>query len=255
MIYKEIGKVLENKALIKDSIYLITIDLQNIAKEALPGQFVEIKTGDLPLLRKPISIFDVDKNNGLVSLLYQVRGKGTKNLSGFKSGEYIDIIGPLGNGFTIDKKEQEILLVGGGIGIAPLYYLGKELKSKGNSLKFILGYSCKDESYAVDFFRQVAEVEISTMDGSLGCKGHVGRIVEKLDISKVTAIYACGPEPMLKYLKKFEQEVDLELSLEAYMGCGLGACISCVCEKTDGSYARVCKDGPVFKGKEISFNE
>ena len=135
MIYKEIGMVLENKELLKNTIYLISIKLPKIAKEAQPGQFVEIKTGESPLLRKPISLFDVDKKQGLVSLLYQVRGKGTKNISRLKKNQEIDIIGPLGNGFTVNLENKNTLLVGGGIGIAPLYYLGKELAKGGNKVK------------------------------------------------------------------------------------------------------------------------
>lgn len=252
MIYKEIGMVLENKELLKNTIYLISIKLPKIAKEAQPGQFVEIKTGESPLLRKPISLFDVDKKQGLVSLLYQVRGKGTKNISRLKKNQEIDIIGPLGNGFTVNLENKNTLLVGGGIGIAPLYYLGKELAKGGNKVKYILGYNCKEDSYAIDIFAKQNEVEISTMDGSLGCKGHVGSILENINLEKYDMIYSCGPELMLRYLKKFENIIPLELSMEAYMGCGLGACLSCVCKKTDGSYSRACKDGPVFKGKEVN---
>lgn len=255
MIYKEIGIVLENKELLKNYIYLISIKLPKIAKEALPGQFLEIKTGESPLLRKPISLFNVDKKEGIVSLLYRVRGKGTKNMSKLKKNREIDIVGSLGNGFTVNLKNKRTILVGGGIGIAPLYYLGKELTKRGNKVKYILGYNCKEDSYAIDIFAKQNEVEISTMDGSLGCKGHVGSILDNLDMEKYDMIYGCGPKPMLKYLKKFENIMPLELSLEAYMGCGLGVCLSCVCKKTDGSYGRVCKDGPVFKGNEVNISE
>lgn len=253
MTSKEIGTILANKILIEDSIYLMSIKLPNIVKDAVAGQFVEVKTGDKPLLRKPISIFDVDKENGVLYLLYQIRGLGTKNMSTMEAGEEIDVIGPLGNGFTTDISGKKALLVGGGIGIAPLYYLGRELKDKDNNISFVLGFNSKVEAYGIEVFKDLGKVEVSTMDGSLGVKGHIGSILDNMDIKDYDIIYSCGPEPMLNYLKKFQNDIDIEMSLEAYMGCGLGACLSCVCEKVDGSYERVCKEGPVFKGKEVKF--
>jgi dihydroorotate dehydrogenase electron transfer subunit len=255
MIYKCDGTVLNNEPLIKDFIYLMKIKEHKIAECAKPGQFLEIKTGSLPLLRKPISIFEVDKVAGTISILYQVKGQGTKNLSLFKNGQAIDLMGPLGNGFTVDKFEKKCLLIGGGIGVAPLYELGLRLKEIGNDVEIILGFSSKDTSYAIEYFKELGPVKIATIDGSLGCKGTVGSVLNEYDLNDVSKAYACGPEPMLKYLKSIEDKVDLEISLEAYMGCGLGACLSCVCKMNDGDYKRVCKEGPVFKAKEVSFDK
>lgn len=255
MIYKCDGIVISNEPLIKDFIYLMKIKEDEIARSAKPGQFIEIKTGEIPLLRKPISIFAVDKNSGTISILYQVKGQGTKNLSLFEIGQSIDLIGPLGNGFTIEKFEKKCLLIGGGIGIAPLYELGLRLKEAGNEVEILLGFSSKETSYAIEYFKELGTVTITTMDGSLGVKGTVGAILDSYKFEDVSRAYACGPEPMLKYLKSLEDKVDLELSLEAYMGCGLGACLSCVCKMKDGDYKRVCKEGPVFQAKEVTFDE
>ena len=251
MNIKEIGKVLSNEALIEGFIYLMRIRSPKIAAEAAAGQFVEIRTGKSPLLRKPISLFEVEKTEGTISILYQVKGEGTRNLAAFVPGDDVDMIGPLGRGFTVKKSGKKCLLVGGGIGIAPLYQLGRDLKALGSEVEFILGFGTKDQSYALELFGALAPVHVSTMDGSLGVKGTVGAILDGWNLDEVETIYSCGPEPMLKYVQTFGDRLDVELSLEAYMGCGLGACLSCVCEKKDGDYARVCKDGPVFKAGEV----
>lgn len=248
MQYKEIGKVLENRALIPDLIYLMVIESPQITRDAKAGQFLEIRTGNAPLLRKPISLFSVEDSR--VSILYQVKGEGTRNLMAMKAGDPLDAIGPLGRGFTL-KKGGRHLLVGGGIGIAPLYQLGKSLKDLGGEVEFLLGFSCAAGSYGIDLFQEIGPVQIATIDGSLGKKGTVAVLLENEDLSSTDTIYSCGPEPMLRYVQGFGELVDTELSLEAYMGCGLGACLSCVCKTQEGDYARVCKDGPVFNAKEV----
>lgn len=248
MQYKEIGKVLENRALIPDLIYLMVIESPQIARDAKAGQFLEIRTGNAPLLRKPISLFSVEDSR--VSILYQVKGEGTRNLMAMKAGDPLDAIGPLGRGFTL-KKGGRHLLVGGGIGIAPLYQLGKSLKDLGGEVEFLLGFSCAAGSYGIDLFQEIGPVQIATIDGSLGKKGTVAVLLENEDLSSTDTIYSCGPQPMLRYVQGFGELVDTELSLEAYMGCGLGACLSCVCKTQEGDYARVCKDGPVFNAKEV----
>ncbi|MDD2371719.1 MAG: dihydroorotate dehydrogenase electron transfer subunit [Firmicutes bacterium] len=255
MIFKNNGIIISNEPIIEDFVYLMKINEKNIADIAKPGQFLEIKTGSVPLLRKPISIFEVDKVAETISILYQVKGPGTKNLSELKANQQLDIIGPLGTGFTVKKFDNKCLLIGGGIGIAPLYDLGLKLKESGNEIEIVLGFSSKDTSYALDYFSKLGTLTVATMDGSLGIKGTVEAILSNYELNTFDKAYACGPEPMLKYLKTLEDKVNLELSLEAYMGCGLGACLSCVCKMTDGTYKRVCKEGPVFKSKEVSFDE
>lgn len=251
MIVKEAGTVLSNRSLFPDSVYLMEIRSEKIAAAAEAGQFVEIKTGAIPLLRKPISLYAADKERGTITILYQIRGEGTRNLAGYAEGDLVDLIGPLGRGFTVRKSDGRSLLVGGGIGIAPLYQLGKDLKALGNDVEFILGFASREASYAIDLFEEIAPVRVSTMDGSLGTKGTVGAILEGMDLANVEGVYCCGPEPMLRYMQGYGDRFDVELSLEAYMGCGLGACLSCVCGTKDGDYARVCKDGPVFKAGEV----
>lgn len=253
MITKSYGLILSNEPIIDKFIYLMKIKEKNIANIAKPGQFLEIKTGLTPLLRKPISIFEVNKESGIISILYQVKGQGTKNLSELKRDQEIDIIGPLGNGFTIKKFDKKCLLIGGGIGIAPLYDLGLKLKESGNKIDIILGFSSQETSYAIDYFAKLGNVKIATIDGSLGEKGTVEVILKDYKLDNYNKAYACGPEPMLKYLKTLDK-IDLEISLEAYMGCGVGACLSCVCKMNDGEYKRVCKEGPVFQAKEVSFD-
>ncbi len=255
MIYKNYGIILSNEPIIEKFIYLMKIKEKDIANLAKPGQFLEIKTGSIPLLRKPISIFEVDKAAGTISILYQIKGQGTKNLAELKINQKIDLIGPLGHGFTVEKFSKRCLLIGGGIGIAPLYDLGLKLKEAGNEIEIILGFSSRETSYAIDYFSKIGNVKIATIDGSLGVKGTVEAVLKDYDFNTFNKGYACGPEPMLKYIKTLEDNLDLELSLEAYMGCGLGACLSCVCKMADGEYKRVCKEGPVFQAKEVIFDE
>lgn len=252
MAGKEWGIILKNEALIKGFIYRMDIHSPKMVNTASAGQFLEIKTGHSPLLRKPISLFGIDQEKGNLSLLYQVKGEGTKNLMNLQPGDSIDLLGPLGKGFSITKpQEKKNLLVGGGIGIAPLYQLGRELLEQGCTFEFILGFASKELSYALNLFEALAPVKVATMDGSLGTKGTVEAILETENLSQVDTLYSCGPEPMLKYIQSLGNQVKTQLSLEAYMGCGLGACLSCVCTKKDGDYARVCKEGPVFKGDEV----
>ena len=254
MALKEVGTILSNEPIIENMIYKMEIQSDKIAEAILPGQFLQIKCGELPLLRKPISIFDCNKDKGSYSILYQVRGEGTKKLSEKKSLEVLDVIGPLGTSFPLPKSKGEILLVGGGIGIAPLFLLGKILKEQGLSYTFVLGFSSKMESYAIDTFETLAPVKVATMDGSLGVKGHIGAIIESYSINEIGTMYACGPEPMAKYLQQYSQDIDVYLSLEAYMGCGVGACLSCVCKTKDQDYIRVCTEGPVVKGEAVDLS-
>ena len=254
MALKEVGTILSNEPIIDNMIYKMEVQSDKIAEAILPGQFLQIKCGESPLLRKPISIFDCNKEKGTYSILYQVRGLGTQKLSMKKPAETLDIIGPLGTSFPLPKRKGEIFLVGGGIGIAPLFLLGKTLRDHGLPYTFILGFSTQAESYAIDIFESLAPVKVATMDGSLGTKGHVGAILEAYSKDQIGVIYACGPEPMAKYLQQYSQDSEVYLSLEAYMGCGVGACLSCVCKTKNQDYLRVCTEGPVVKGEEVDLS-
>lgn len=239
--------ILKNESLEAQDIFKMDLQVGSLAKEMKPGQFLELKSQTL--LRKPISIFDCDQEQGIVSIIYQIRGLGTKALSEKVEGEDLDLIGPLGQGFTIDQ--GEMLIVGGGIGIPPLYYLGKKLKEQGAQLTFVLGFNSQQDVFGIKDFEALGKTSVTTMDGSYGIKGHVGAVLGDLNAQDFSRIYSCGPTPMLSYVKQYGALGDVEVSLEAYMGCGVGACLSCVCELTNGDYARVCQDGPVFKGKEV----
>ncbi len=240
-----------------------------IARRAKPGQFIHVRCngGMNPLLRRPLSIHRVGKN--YLEIFYKVVGKGTKILSERKSGEVLDIVGPLGNGFDLcptRKKHEAVALVAGGMGIAPLFFLAEKIaknkrpKSKIKNIA-ILGAKTKKEIFFVSQLRSLGfKVLVSTEDGSLGKKGLATDLLEK---NLQTAIYACGPSPMLKKIAQISgsKRIPCQISLENWMGCGLGACLGCVIKiksfkKRKSSsrnfvYKRVCKDGPVFNAEAI----
>ena len=254
MSLKEIGTILSNEAIIENMIYKMEVQSGKIASAILSGQFLQIKCAELPLLRKPISIFDCNKEKGTYSILYQIRGEGTRKLSEKKPLETLDVIGPLGTSFPLPKPNGDILLVGGGIGIAPLFLLGRILKKQELPFTFILGFSTKIKSYAINLFKTLGPVQVATMDGTLGTKGHVGAILKSYDKNKIGTIYACGPELMAKYLQQYSQDSEVYLSLEAYMGCGVGACLSCVCKTKSQDYFRICTEGTVVKSEEVDLS-
>lgn len=211
------------------------------------GQFLHVKMPSPKLLlRRPISIAAHDGNR--CTLLYRIVGEGTLEMSTLKSGETINCLGPLGQGFKIDvlPEQQEVLLVGGGIGVAPLYQLARELKNAGHSVTSVLGFADKDDIYYQEQFEALGKVIITTDDGSYGVKGHVGMGVDGITPDSV---YACGPTPLLKFVQSNYAELDhVYISLEERMACGVGACHACDTKKKD---KRVCKDGPVFHRDEV----
>ena len=213
-----------------------------------PGQFVEVKVDGEPdvMLRRPISVHDVDPDAGTLSLLIQVVGKGTRRLAALQPGDRLNIVYPLGHGFSVDMPAgNRALLVGGGAGIAPLYYLSKALKAKGVDCTILLGGRTADLIPVRDEFRPYGSLCLATDDGSLGHKGLVTShpaFAENYDI-----IYTCGPTPMMKAVARSaaERNIRCEVSLENMMACGVGACLCCVTD-TDQGHRCVCKDGPVF---------
>lgn len=213
-----------------------------------PGQFVEVLVEDTPgvMLRRPISIHDVDAEASTLTLLIQVVGRGTQHLSRLSVGDRLNLVYPLGHGFTIDLPAgSHALLVGGGAGIAPLLHLSKELKTKGVYSTVLLGGRTADLIPARDAFQPYGDLCLATDDGSLGHKGLVishPAFSEHYDI-----IYTCGPTPMMKAVARSAAERNLrcEVSLENMMACGVGACLCCVTD-TDQGHRCVCKDGPVF---------
>ncbi len=238
--------------------YKLQIHLPQICKKARPGQFVMLKTGETsdPLLRRPFSIHKINKNK-TIDILYKVVGKGTRILSDFKNDADIDIIGPLGNGFTISKKIKSHILVAGGIGIAPLLFLAQELsKDKKNKIVLFAGARHKEDILSVqDFKRLKADVKISTENGSIGKQGLISELFEVFlagHNESSSVVYACGPKGMLREISRLAsiKGISCQVSLEERMACGLGACLGCAIETTDG-YKYVCNDGPVFDAGEI----
>ena len=249
--YKErVTVVYQNR--IAEGIYSIWLQTIRIASEAVPGQFVSVYSNDASrLLPRPISICEINRNSGMIRLVYRVVGKGTEEFSGLCAGDSLDILGPLGNGFPI--REKKALLIGGGIGIPPMLELAKQLPGEKT---VVAGY--RDETFLMEDFSPYADVFAATEDGSTGTKGTV---IDAISENRLTAdvIYACGPTPMLRALKAYAGEKGIEcwLSLEERMACGVGACLACVCktkEVDDHSQVhnnRICKEGPVFAADEI----
>lgn len=239
-------KILENIE-IASNIYSLKIDNPSLF-DAVPGQFFMVKINgfDYPLLRRPFSIASFEDDH--IGIIYKVVGEGTKILSNKKPGDFIDLLGPLGNGFGDVEKNKKILLVGGGIGIVPFIYLKSVLKNDDNiDYKAFFGFNTKDEIY-IDFG------EIATIDGSCGFKGNVVDMVEN-EIDNNSLIFACGPTIMLKRLAYlcYEKNCDMQVSLESRMACGIGVCLGCVIETNDKDFKRVCVDGPVFDYKDIAW--
>ena len=209
-----------------------------------PGQFVNIKLDGL-FLRRPISV--CDSEDGILTLIYKVVGKGTEAMSKMGVGEKLDILSGLGNGYDTSVSADKPLLVGGGVGVPPLYKLAKKLIAEGKRVSVILGFNTKDEVFYKDEFEALGcDVRVATVDGSLGTRGFVTDAMEGIDY---TYFYTCGPEPMLKALFR-ATTTSGQLSFEERMGCGLGACMGCSCKTVTGN-KRICKEGPVLVKEDI----
>lgn len=253
MIYQEDCIVVENKKIAQD-YYKISFISKKIHKKALPGQFVHVLINNKTVfLRRPFSIHQ--KNNDGFSIIYHVVGKGTKALAKIKPQEKLNIIGPLGNGFKIHKNKIAVLIAGG-CGVAPLYFLENELNKKKIKSHFFMGATT--ESLLLcrsDFSKIGTKLYISTDDGSCGEKCTISALfsthLKALNPKKI-AIYTCGPKAMLKTVSEIAKRYNIpcQVSLEEYMACGIGACLGCVVETKNGN-KRVCKDGPVFDAKDI----
>jgi len=248
------ARIIDNRN-IKNNYWHCIIDAPTIVKQTLPGQFINLKVSEHadPLLRRPFSIHNISAKR--IEILYEVLGKGTQILASKKCGEYLDLIGPLGNGFNC-KSGRKPVIVGGGMGIAPLFFLAKrimEAKGQGSKVKGVvfLGARSKNQIICEKDFKKIGwEVKIATDDGSIGYKGRVTDLL-KVNLD-ATMIYACGPKPMLKVITGIAQSqgIPAQLSLEEHMSCGIGACLGCVVKTTDG-FKRVCKEGPVFNAAQL----
>ena len=244
MYKKGIYKIVANSPLTRD-VYRMVLegDTQWIMR---PGQFVNIELDGL-YLRRPISICDWDENT--ITIIYKVVGRGTEQMSKMSVGEKLDVLTGLGNGFNPEIECNEPLLVGGGVGVPPLYHLAKELLAQGKKVSVVLGFNTAAEVFYAEEFRQLgAEVYVSTADGSMGAKGFVTDAIREAKI-EFDYFYACGPLPMLKALCDNCSQKG-ELSFEERMGCGFGACMGCSCKTLTGN-KRICKEGPVMRREEI----
>jgi dihydroorotate dehydrogenase electron transfer subunit len=222
--------------------------------EMLPGQFVEIRVDGSPstFLRRPISINFVDRDQNELWLLVAVVGEGTSRLAQLQPGDKLNCLLPLGNGFTMPAtNDEKILLVGGGVGVAPLLYMGAEMKRMGCEPTFLLGARTTKDLLMLDIFKRYGRTYVTTEDGSEGEKGFVTNH-SLLQNEHFTRIASCGPTPMMKAVAAYARKVDVEceVSLENLMACGLGACLCCVEKTTEGNLC-VCKDGPVFNIRKL----
>ncbi len=228
----------------------------NAAKTAKPGQFVALYCNDgSRMLPRPISICEIDKEGNKLRLVYRVVGKGTDEFSKYHAGAELEIMGPLGNGFPMEKAQgKKVLLVGGGIGVPPMVELAKQLKAEEKNV--VAGY--RNLLFLDGELKENGNFYVATEDGSTGVKGTV---IDAIKTNKIQAdvIYACGPTPMLRAIKEYAQEQGIEawISMEEKMACGIGACLACVCktkekdEHTNVNNARICKEGPVFNAQEV----
>ena len=257
---KKVLAELVKKEMLIEGIYKFSVRSKEIADVAKAGQFLEIKvSNDIePLLRRPISIYNVDKENGIVEFVFQVRGRGTEILKDRREGELIDILGPLGNGNFTVKEYDNVAIIGGGIGTYPLYELAKSLKGKAKKVTMYMGFRNKDlVTLEKEFTDVVDELVLTTDDGSYMKKGYaIDYLKEDHEKNNFDVIFACGPTPMLKAVKAFGEEKSIytEISLEERMGCGVGACLGCATKilTEDGfKYGHVCKDGPVFDATRV----
>lgn len=235
-------RISENRPLTED-VYLMRLK-GDISDITAPGQFVNIKLDGF-YLRRPISVNDADGDT--LTIIYKVVGKGTELMSKMTGGE-LDILTGLGNGYDTSLAGDTVLLIGGGVGVPPLYMLAKKLLAEGKKVNVILGFNTKSEVFFEKEFASLgADVTVTTVDGSCGTKGFVTNALEKYSDS--TYFFTCGPEPMLKALYN-ATKTEGQFSFEERMGCGFGACMGCSCKTLYGN-KRICKDGPVLKKEEI----
>ena len=238
-------KIIENKPL-TDCVYKMVLQGDTSAITA-PGQFVNIKLEGL-FLRRPISVNDV--NGDLLTIIYKVVGKGTAQMAAMTEGE-LDVLTGLGNGYDLTLSGDRPVLLGGGVGVPPMYMLAKQLIAQGKKVRVILGFNTAAELFYEEEFKALgAEVTVTTVDGSKGIKGFVTDALSTMDYSY---FYTCGPEPMLKAVYK-TAKTSGQMSFEKRMGCGFGACMGCSC-KTITGYKRICKEGPVMQKEEILWED
>nr|AHF24937.1 dihydroorotate oxidase, electron transfer subunit [uncultured bacterium Contig9] len=242
---QEILTIAENVPVTK-SVYRMRLEAPGLEAQK-PGGFVNIRLDGL-YLRRPISVFDSEK--GWLTILYKVVGKGTEQMTGLKAGSRLDVLTGLGNGYDLSKAGEKPLLLGGGVGVPPLYLLAKRLRAAGKPVEAVLGFNTAEEVFAEEEFRALGcGVTVTTADGSYGVKGFVTDALPK----EYSYFYTCGPEPMLRAVNRAARTSG-QFSFEERMGCGFGACMGCSC-KTITGYKRICREGPVLEKEEILWED
>jgi dihydroorotate dehydrogenase electron transfer subunit len=247
------------KETITDEIFRFTLHAPSIAGAAHPGQFVmlQITEGFDPLLRRPFSIHQASAD-GNIQILFKIIGNGTRQLANVSVGEKVNLLGPLGRGFSLNRSDK-LCLIGGGIGIAPLYFLAKRLLQSGISPEYdyvFLGSQTKEEVSLLsdEFFDLGYTVITATDDGSFGHHGFITDLIDPI-LPEMERVYTCGPFPMMRLvaLKAMAADTACQVSMETHMACGLGACLGCTITGADGNYIHVCKQGPVVSAHEVAW--
>ncbi|WP_413365394.1 dihydroorotate dehydrogenase electron transfer subunit [Lysinibacillus sp. 3P01SB] len=240
-----------HQAKIAHNIFELTLQGE-LVQDMAPGQFVHVRVGESfePLLRRPISIANINQDMNEFTMIYRAEGRGTELLSKKQVGDTADVLGPIGNGFPVDAVAPggTALLVGGGIGVPPLYELAKQLNARGVRTIHVLGFQSENVTFYEEQFSALGETYYVTADGTKGTKGFVTNLLDELK-PEFDVFYSCGPLPMLKALEAQFPEKPGYLSFEERMACGIGACFACVCNTTEAvekDYVKVCSDGPVF---------
>ena len=253
--------ILENAVILSNTgvgedLWEMELFAPNMAPLCEPGQFIQVRVtdGPAPLLRRPLSIYDAE--NGMIRLLYRVAGSGTEALKNKKAGEALNLQGPLGKGFHLSKSPEEVLLVGGGVGIAPLLFLARRQAERGSQVTVVYGAASKAQVVGEKRFAALGvRLLVSTLDGSCGVQGMVTDILNAMPLGGIRRIYTCGPDPMMRAVTSWARTRGLkgEVSMETFMACGVGACLGCAfkANTNDTTYRKVCKDGPVFSMDEV----
>lgn len=255
---KKVTATVVSQTKLVDQIYSMWLETE-LAEETKAGQFVAVYPKNAAmLLPRPISICEIDREKGRLRLVYRIAGKGTAEFSTYQTGNKIEVLGALGNGFPVEKATgKEVFLIGGGIGIPPMLELAKAVEQHGTKVRIVLGYRSND-LFLHEELGKYGQVYIASEDGSVGSKGNVMDAIGEHNL-QADIIMACGPMPMLRAIKAYADEKHIEayLSLEERMACGVGACLGCVCKTKEIDHhshvhnARICTDGPVFEAREV----
>ena len=247
-------KIIGNKRL-NDDFFILELNGDTKIPEFKPGQFAQVRIDGSTetFLRRPISIHDVDYEKNTFKLLIQIAGPGTKKLSQLKEVDILNLIYPLGNSFSLSAKNEKVLLVGGGCGIAPLLFLGRYLKSSGCIPDILLGFRNSSRIIEFEEYQEIGNVFVTTEDGSMGEKGYVTRH-SVFSTQVYNRIYCCGPDTMMKAIASYSRERNIicEVSLENLMACGIGACLCCIVDTVKGNLC-TCIDGPIFNVNDLKW--